>query len=106
MSGPSHRPKGQKSHPARTTPAVSRKTQLAPGRTGSSSGQWPDWHSPEWSAALLALTGYKVLVITGGVVFTWLGFRLWPRVFIVLMGLCELLVVAAVANNVFWLVRR
>ncbi len=54
---------------------------------------------------LVALAGYKMLVIAGGGVFTWLGFRLWPRVFVALMALCDLLVVAAVANNVFWLVR-
>ena len=53
---------------------------------------------------LAALAGYKVLVIDAGVVVTWLGFRLWPRVFVALMGVCELLVAAAVANNLLWLV--
>jgi hypothetical protein len=53
---------------------------------------------------LAALAGYKVLVIAGGGVLTWLGFRLWPRVFVVLLGVCELLVAAAVANNHLWLV--
>jgi hypothetical protein len=44
-------------------------------------------------------------VIGGGVVVTWLGLRLWPRHFVALMALCALLVAAAVANNVFWLVQ-
>ena len=63
-------------------------------------------------AALLArgglagLAGYKALVIAGGGLLTWRGFRRWPRVFVTLMALCELLVAAAVVNNVFWLVRR
>ena len=55
---------------------------------------------------MVALAGYKVLVIAGGGVFTWLGFRLWPRVFVVLMVLCELLVVAAVLWNTRQLVVR
>jgi hypothetical protein len=55
---------------------------------------------------LVALAGYKVLVIGGGAVLTWLGFRLWPRFFITLLALCELLVAVAVANNLYWLVRR
>jgi hypothetical protein len=63
-------------------------------------------------AALLAHGGlaapavYKVLVIARGAALTWLGFRMWPRFFVALMGVCDLLAVAAVANNVFWLVRR
>ena len=52
---------------------------------------------------LAALAGYKILVIVAGVVVTWLGFRLWPRMFVVLMALCELLVAAATANNLVWL---
>ena len=55
---------------------------------------------------LVVLAGYKVLVIGGGAVLTWLGFRVWPRFFITLLVLCELLAAAAVANNAFWLVRR
>jgi hypothetical protein len=39
----------------------------------------------------------------GGVVVTLLGFRLWPRLFVVLLGVCELLVAAAVFNNLVWL---
>jgi hypothetical protein len=46
-----------------------------------------------------------MLVVAGGVVVTWLGVRLWPRVLVVLMAVASLLVVAAVANTVFWLVR-
>jgi hypothetical protein len=55
---------------------------------------------------LAALAGYKALVIVGGSVLTWLGFRMWPRVFIALMSVCELLLLGAVANNVFWLLWR
>ncbi len=55
---------------------------------------------------LAALAGYKALVIVVGIVVTRLGFRLWPRIFVALMAVCALLVMAAVANNVFWLVQR
>ena len=55
---------------------------------------------------LLALAGDKALVIAAGVGVTWLGFCLWPRVFVALMGMCELLVAAAVANKVLLLVTR
>jgi hypothetical protein len=54
---------------------------------------------------MAALAGYKILTIAGGVMYTWLGFRLWPRFFVVLMAACDLLVLATVANNMYWLVR-
>jgi hypothetical protein len=45
-------------------------------------------------------------VITGGAVVTWLGVRLWPRLFVALMAACDLLVLATAANNLYWQVRR
>lgn len=75
---------------------------------------WVVLHVADWTtnAALLArggvvaLAGYKVLVIAGGVVVTWLGFRLWPRIFVVLMAVCALLVAAAVLWNTRQLILR
>jgi hypothetical protein len=49
---------------------------------------------------LVALAGYKVFAVVTGALVTWLGFHLWPRLFVALMAVCDLLVVAAVANNV------
>jgi hypothetical protein len=55
---------------------------------------------------LVALAGYKIVVIAGGLALPLLGFRLWPRFFVALMALCDLLVVAAVLWNTRLLILR
>ena len=47
---------------------------------------------------LVALAGYKIVVIAGGLVLPLLGFRLWPRFFVALMALCDLLVAAVMCS--------
>ncbi len=37
---------------------------------------------------LLALAGDTVLVVAGGAALTWLGYRLWPRVVVTVIGMC------------------